>query len=220
MSGEYVLWFDPRSSASRRALALLRERGVEPVLRAYLVERPSPGEIRELLERLRLPAHAVIRQGEDEAQVLRLSDRSPEPELVEAIAAHPRILERPILVHGDRAVVARPPERLLELLPGTPDDGSGPFAEPIRVPLDGTLDLHAFAPADVGDLVPEFIGACAEAGQLELRIVHGKGIGALREQVHAILGRDPRVASFRLAGEDGGGWGATVVQLRGTASRA
>jgi arsenate reductase (glutaredoxin) len=217
MSGEYVLWFDARSSASRRALALLRERGVEPALRAYLVERPSPDEIRELLARLHLPAHAVIRQGEDEAQVLRLSDRSPEPELVEAIAAHPRILDRPILVHGDRAVVARPPERLLELLPGAPVGGDVPFAEPVPIPLDGTLDLHAFAPADVGDLVPEFIGACAEAGQLELRIVHGKGIGALRERVHAILGRDPRVASYRLAGEDGGGWGATVVVLKSIA---
>jgi dsDNA-specific endonuclease/ATPase MutS2 len=107
---------------------------------------------------------------------------------------------------------------MLELLPGASAsaDPGGPFAEPVRVPLDGTLDLHAFAPGDVGDLVPEFVGACAEAGILELRIVHGKGIGALRERVHAILGRDPRVESFRLAGEDGGGWGATVVMLKPT----
>jgi DNA-nicking Smr family endonuclease len=87
-------------------------------------------------------------------------------------------------------------------------------SEHVQFPIDGTLDLHAFAPSDVGSLVPEWIGACAEAGLRELRIVHGKGIGALRQSVHALLSRDPRVESFRLAGEDGGGWGATLVRLR------
>jgi DNA-nicking Smr family endonuclease len=84
----------------------------------------------------------------------------------------------------------------------------------VSLPIDGTLDLHAFAPADVGSLVPEWIGACAEAGLRELRLVHGKGTGALRERVHALLRRDARVASFRLAGEEGGGWGATLVELK------
>jgi dsDNA-specific endonuclease/ATPase MutS2 len=95
-----------------------------------------------------------------------------------------------------------------------------PPAEPpapdavVAVPIDGTLDLHTFSPRDVGSLVPEWIGACAEAGLSDLRIVHGKGTGALRERVHALLRSDPRVASFRLAGEDGGGWGATLVELK------
>ncbi|MGC3999921.1 MAG: Smr/MutS family protein [Anaeromyxobacter sp.] len=86
--------------------------------------------------------------------------------------------------------------------------------EPVALPLDGTLDLHTFAPSEVGDLVPEWLGACHAAGLRELRIVHGKGTGALRRSVHALLARDPRVASFATAGEDGGGWGATVVTLR------
>ncbi len=90
----------------------------------------------------------------------------------------------------------------------------GPFSDPVALPIDGTLDLHAFAPAEVGSLVPEWLGACAEAGLRELRIVHGKGTGALRQTVHAILSRDPRVESFRMAGEDGGGWGATLVRLK------
>jgi arsenate reductase (glutaredoxin) len=219
MAGEYVLWFDARGSGSRRALALLRERGVEPALRRHLVEPPTPEEVRELLRRLGLPAIAALRHDEDEVQALRLSDRSSEEELVQAVAAHPRILDRPILVRGDRAVVARPPERVLELLdeapgPGATGPGTEPFPEPVRLPLDGTLDLHAFSPAEVGELVPEFVRASAEAGLLELRIVHGKGTGALRERVHALLGRDGRVASFRLAGEDGGGWGATLVTLK------
>lgn len=82
------------------------------------------------------------------------------------------------------------------------------------VPIDGVLDLHTFRPGDVGELVPAWIGACAEAGLRELRIVHGKGTGALRRSVHALLARDPRVAAHRPAGEDAGGWGATLVTLR------
>jgi len=117
MAGEYVLWFDARSSGCDRALAILRERGVEPVLRRYLEEPPTAGEIRALLLKLGLSAHAVVRPDEDEYQVLRLSERTPEAELVEAIAAHPRILDRPILATPDRAVVARPPEQVLLLLP-------------------------------------------------------------------------------------------------------
>jgi dsDNA-specific endonuclease/ATPase MutS2 len=94
--------------------------------------------------------------------------------------------------------------------PGDDDPGDAP----VPLPLDGTLDLHAFDPADVGRLVPEWLRASREAGLTELRIVHGKGTGALRRSVEAILARDPLVRSFRTAGEDGGGWGATVIDLK------
>ena len=117
MAGEYVLWFDARCSASKRAAELLRERGVEPVLRRFLEEPPTADEVSALLARLGLPPQAIARKDADEYQALRLSDRTPEEELVQAMAQHPRILERPILVAGDRAVVARPPERVLELVP-------------------------------------------------------------------------------------------------------
>lgn len=96
--------------------------------------------------------------------------------------------------------------------------GAGPD-EPVPLPIDGVLDLHTFRPSDVGELVPEWLAACAEAGLTELRIVHGKGTGALRRSVHALLAREPRVLSFRLAGEDGGGWGATLVTLTPGARR-
>jgi arsenate reductase len=116
MSGEWVLWFDARCSASKRALELLRERGVEPVLRRFLEEPPTEQELARLVVALRQPPRALARPDADEYQALRLSDRTPDPELVRAIAQHPRILERPILVGRGRAVVARPPERVLELL--------------------------------------------------------------------------------------------------------
>ena len=86
-------------------------------------------------------------------------------------------------------------------------------SDPIEIPIDGTLDLHAFRPEEVGDLVPEYIAACMQRGIGHVRIIHGKGTGALRASVHAILGRLPEVRSFRLAGEDAGGWGATLVEL-------
>jgi arsenate reductase (glutaredoxin) len=208
MAGDLVLWFDARSSECRRALELLRAHGVEPALRRHLEEPPTQAELRELLGQLGRPAHALLRRDEDEAHALRLSERTPEEELVAAMAAHPRLLDRPIVACDGRAVLARPPERLLELLPPAAPDPV------VALPIDGTLDLHTFAPADVPSLVPEWVGACLAAGLREVRIVHGKGIGALRERVHALLARDARVAAFRLAGEDAGGWGATLVTLR------
>lgn len=84
---------------------------------------------------------------------------------------------------------------------------------PVGLPIDGVLDLHTFNPRQVRELIPDYIAACREKGIFEIRIIHGKGTGALRETVHTILGRLPGIASFKLAGEDGGGWGATLVVL-------
>jgi DNA-nicking Smr family endonuclease len=83
-----------------------------------------------------------------------------------------------------------------------------------RLPIDGTLDLHAFRPAEAADVVSDWLDACAEAGLREVRVVHGKGIGALRRTVAVARAPHPRVVSFRTAGEDAGGWGATLVTLR------
>lgn len=86
--------------------------------------------------------------------------------------------------------------------------------EPIALPIDGTLDLHTFRPGEVKDLIPDYLAACRERSILHVRIIHGKGTGTLRRTVHAVLGRRPEVISFRLAGEDAGSWGATLVELR------
>jgi len=91
-----------------------------------------------------------------------------------------------------------------------PEDSGSP---PVQLPLDGVLDLHTFRPRDVKDVVEEFIAACQEAGILELRIIHGKGIGQLRNTVRALLARHPAVHSYVLASEPFGGAGATMVRL-------
>ncbi|MBI5212821.1 MAG: Smr/MutS family protein [Nitrospirae bacterium] len=87
-------------------------------------------------------------------------------------------------------------------------------SEPVEIPIDGILDLHTFNPKEIKELLPDYLSECRKRGILDVRIIHGKGTGALRETVHAILRKTPEVESFRLAGEDGGGWGATVLRLR------
>jgi DNA-nicking Smr family endonuclease len=88
------------------------------------------------------------------------------------------------------------------------------MSEPAEIPINGTLDLHTFSPKDVKDLVPEYLAECRKRGILQVRIIHGKGIGTLREMVHAILSKLPEVESYRLADETAGNWGATIVILK------
>lgn len=83
----------------------------------------------------------------------------------------------------------------------------------VEIPLDGILDLHAFRPRDVPSVVNEYLDACRAKGIREIRIIHGKGIGALRETVHRALERRDDVASFRLDSQSASGWGATLVVL-------
>lgn len=87
-------------------------------------------------------------------------------------------------------------------------------SEPVPLPITGELDLHTFQPRDLKVVVTEYLASCRERGILEVRIVHGKGIGALRQTVHALLAKHPDVTSFALAAEAFGGWGATMVRLR------
>ncbi len=87
-------------------------------------------------------------------------------------------------------------------------------SEPIRIPITGELDLHTFRPAEVDRLIESYLTACQERGRRDVRIIHGKGTGTLRERVHALLRRSPRVESFRLGDETSGGWGATLARLK------
>ena len=92
--------------------------------------------------------------------------------------------------------------------------GDAESNEPVQLPIEPELDLHTFRPRDVKELIPAYLTACREKGILEIRIVHGKGIGNLRRTVHAILAKLPEVESYSLATEHYGGWGATIVHLR------
>jgi dsDNA-specific endonuclease/ATPase MutS2 len=86
--------------------------------------------------------------------------------------------------------------------------------DPIEIPIDGTLDLHHFPPREVKSLVKDYLEECRALGILEVRIVHGKGIGTIREMVHSVLRRLEFVESFGQGGMAGGGWGATLITLK------
>ncbi|MBF0560383.1 MAG: Smr/MutS family protein [Nitrospirae bacterium] len=90
--------------------------------------------------------------------------------------------------------------------------------EPFDFPIDGVLDLHTFQPRDVKGLLSHYLAVCMDKGIFQVRIIHGKGSGALRETVHSLLKKLPEVVSFSLAGEDAGGWGATIAVLKNQAS--
>lgn len=92
-----------------------------------------------------------------------------------------------------------------------PDLAAG--TDPVEVPVDGTLDLHTFSPKEVKDLLGVYLSECSRLGIMNVRIIHGKGTGALRETVHSVLRKNPLVLSFQTAGEGGGGWGATLAVL-------
>ena len=90
-----------------------------------------------------------------------------------------------------------------------------PFVpEAVEVPSDGTLDLHTFQPRELKTLLPDYFQACRDRGIHNVRVVHGKGTGALRRSVHALLDRMEGIESYRLGGMGEGSWGATLVVLK------
>jgi arsenate reductase len=110
------MYFNPRCSKCRTAEGLLQERGVDAEIVRYLDEPPTIADLRRLMKLLGIDdPRAMMRTGEDAYKELQLGDADGDT-LLRAITEHPILLERPIVVRGDRAVIARPPERLLELL--------------------------------------------------------------------------------------------------------
>lgn len=86
--------------------------------------------------------------------------------------------------------------------------------EPVKIEVDGILDLHHFHPKDVKDLLNEYFTECIKKNIFSVRIIHGKGKGILKERVHKILENHPKVSSY--TGPASGNWGATVVELERT----
>ena len=112
------LYHNPRCSKCRAALALLRERSIEPQIIPYLEQPLSLAELSALLQQLGFTdARALMRKGESEYQGLGLDDPTlPQDALLTALAEHPVLIERPVFVHQGRAIIGRPPERVLEIL--------------------------------------------------------------------------------------------------------
>jgi arsenate reductase len=113
-SDDWTIWANPRCSKSRGAEQLLAEHGITPTRVLYLDEPPSREQLEQVLTRLGTDdPRVLVRTSEPEYAGLEHAGRD---ELLAALVTHPRLIERPVVQRGDRAVVARPPERLLELL--------------------------------------------------------------------------------------------------------
>lgn len=112
------IYHNPRCSKSRQTLELLRSRGIEPEIIRYLETPPTRDELLRLLDLLGLEPLELMRTKEKVFQELGLAQGEPAREaLIDAMLAHPVLLERPIVVCGDRAAIGRPPEAVLDLLP-------------------------------------------------------------------------------------------------------
>lgn len=110
-----IIWHNPRCSKSRQTLALLQERGVEPQVRLYLDDPPDVATLRDVLGKLGLSARELVRAKEAREAGLNLKTATEE-EVLQAMVDHPRLIERPVVIQGERAVLGRPPEQVLTLL--------------------------------------------------------------------------------------------------------
>jgi len=93
-------------------------------------------------------------------------------------------------------------------------DPASPFEEPVVLPVEDSIDLHAFSPREIPSVVEEYLEQCGRAGIYEARLIHGRGRGVQRRVVRSILEKHPQVISFKDAPPESGGWGSTVVVLR------
>jgi len=112
-----TIYHNPRCSKSRQTLALLEERGIAPRIVEYLKTPPTAAELKTILKKLGLKPRDILRQGEPRYAELGLKDRDVDDDtLITLMVANPILIERPIVVRGDKAAIGRPPETVLEIL--------------------------------------------------------------------------------------------------------
>jgi arsenate reductase len=111
------IYHNPRCSKSRQTLKLIRDAGIEPEVIEYLVSPPSTRELSQLLKKLGIEPQDLMRKRESLYRELGLAQRElSRKDAIEILHEHPKLIERPIVVKGDRAIIGRPPENVEELL--------------------------------------------------------------------------------------------------------
>jgi len=116
MNSTVTIWHNPRCAKSREALKLLEAEGIEPAVVKYLDETPSAAQIRELLAMLGVGARDLMRTKEKLYRELGLKSVAEEEALIAAMVKHPKLIERPVVIKDGRAVIGRPPEKVISLL--------------------------------------------------------------------------------------------------------
>ncbi|MBY6191961.1 arsenate reductase (glutaredoxin) [Microbulbifer agarilyticus] len=113
----WTIYHNPRCSKSRQTLQLLQENNIEPEIVLYLETPPDAAALKTILGKLGIAPRDLLRKGEDAYKELNLKDTShSDDDLIDAMVSHPKLIERPIVVKGDKAVLGRPPENVLELI--------------------------------------------------------------------------------------------------------
>jgi arsenate reductase len=111
------IYHNPRCRKSRETLTLIQEAGIEPEIIEYLQDPPTAAELDTILKKLKLQPQQIIRTGEDLYKELKLKDRElSRSEAIQILVEHPKLIERPIVVKGNQAILGRPPENVLSLL--------------------------------------------------------------------------------------------------------
>ena len=110
------IWHNPKCSKSRNALTLLEEKGIEADIIKYIEKTPSKEQLKDVLKMLGINAKDLLRTGEDIYKELNLKNENNEEKIIDAMISHPKLIERPIIIKNNKAVIARPIENLEELL--------------------------------------------------------------------------------------------------------
>jgi arsenate reductase (glutaredoxin) len=111
-----TIYHNPKCSKSRQTLALLQESGIEPQVVEYLKTPPTAAELKSILEKLGMKPEQLVRKGEDVYKSLYAGKTLTDAQWIEAMVKHPILIERPVVVSGNRAVLGRPPENVVQLL--------------------------------------------------------------------------------------------------------
>ena len=113
---EFTIYHNPRCSKSRNTLALLQQHGIEPAVIEYLKDSPSKSELKAIVSKLGIQPEQIVRKGEETYKLNFAGKTLRDDQWLDALARNPILIERPIVVKGDRAVIGRPPENVLDLI--------------------------------------------------------------------------------------------------------
>lgn len=114
---QYRIYHNPRCSKSRQTLSMLEEKGITPEVILYMDKPPSANQLEEVIQQLGITPRELLRRGEDEYRELNLAEPTlTDSQLIDAMVTHPKLIERPIVIKGSRAVLGRPPENVLSLI--------------------------------------------------------------------------------------------------------
>ena len=117
MNKEVIIYHNPKCSKSRKALEIIRSKNIEPTIILYLINKLSKTEVKKLLSKLNLSIRDILRTGEDEYKNNNLKNENlTDDKLIDFLIKFPKLLQRPIVVKDNKAVVGRPPENILNLL--------------------------------------------------------------------------------------------------------